>query len=227
MQPYLLPYIGYFRLLSAVDHFVVYDNIQYTKRGWINRNRLLSSGEAATFTVPLQKDSDYLDIRQRDIAESFNPRKLLGQFAGAYRKAPFFSQTFELLEKIFQCEEKNLFEFLYHSLEITCLHLNLDTPLIVSSQINADHGAAGQSRLISICNAMKADVYINPIGGNHLYSREAFAANGIDLQFLQYADTEYPQFALPFVPRLSIIDALMFNSVDDVCLQIASGGICV
>ena len=216
MQPYLLPYLGYFRLISSVDQFVIYDNIQYTKRGWINRNRLLSHGQAATFTVPLQKDSDYLDIRSRSIAESFNRKKLLSQFAGAYKKAPFFDQTYDLLEKIFEYQEKNLFAFLHHSLEATCQHLKIDTPLVVSSQIDADHTAAGQTRLISICHAMKANVYLNPIGGSHLYSRETFAEHGIDLQFFQSADTEYPQFSSPFVPRLSIIDTLMFNSASDI-----------
>src|SRR5262245_23898499 len=93
MQPYLLPYIGYFQLISAVDVFVVYDNIQYTKKGWINRNRLLRSGEPALFSLPLKSDSDVLDIRERELATDFDPGRLMRQFEGAYRRAPQFATT--------------------------------------------------------------------------------------------------------------------------------------
>ena len=59
MQPYFLPYIGYFQLIEAADVFVVYDNIKYTKKGWINRNRMLRNGSDMVFSLPLKKDSDF------------------------------------------------------------------------------------------------------------------------------------------------------------------------
>ena len=93
MQPYFLPYIGYFQLIAAVDQFIVYDNIKYTKKGWINRNRLLQNGTDTVFSIPLSKDSDALDIRERQIAADFRRDKLLKQIAEAYRKAPYFGQT--------------------------------------------------------------------------------------------------------------------------------------
>ena len=83
MQPYFFPYIGYFQLIAAVDMFIVYDNIKYTKKGWINRNRLLNRGKNVIFSLPLKNDSDYLNVCQRELAADFNRDKLLHQFKGA------------------------------------------------------------------------------------------------------------------------------------------------
>ena len=100
MQPYFLPYIGYFQLIGAVDLFVVYDQIKYTKKGWINRNRMLLNGADATFSLPLRKAADSLDIVDRQLAADFNRTKLLAQFYGAYRTAPYFDQTYPLLDAL-------------------------------------------------------------------------------------------------------------------------------
>ena len=90
MQPYFFPYIGYFQLIAAVDMFIVYDNIKYTKKGWINRNRMLQNGKDVMFSLPLKSDSDYLDVCERELAADFNRDKLLNQFKGAYRRRPVF-----------------------------------------------------------------------------------------------------------------------------------------
>ncbi len=100
MQPYFLPYLGYFQLISAVDRFVVYDTIQFTKKGWINRNQMLLNGTATMFSVPVKKDSDYLDVVDRHVADSFDPAKLCNQISGAYRKAPEFDATMPFVEDI-------------------------------------------------------------------------------------------------------------------------------
>ena len=71
MQPYFFPYIGYFQLIKSVDEFVIYDNIQYTKKGWINRNRILVNGTDYLISLPLKKDSDYLNVVDRQLAESW------------------------------------------------------------------------------------------------------------------------------------------------------------
>src|SRR6476469_7826367 len=96
MQPYFMPYIGYWQLLAMVDSFVLYDNIQYTKKGWINRNRFLQNGKDALFTIPLKKDSDFREVRERSIADDFDGDKLLKQFEASYRKAPHFETVFSL-----------------------------------------------------------------------------------------------------------------------------------
>ncbi|MEO6364769.1 MAG: WbqC family protein [Luteimonas sp.] len=211
MQPYLFPYIGYFQLIKAVDVFIVYDNIQYTKKGWINRNRFLHGGSDAMFSLPLKNDSGFLDVRERKIATDFNRNKLLNQLRDAYRKAPHFAATFALVEDVLACDETNLFLFLHQAIQKTCDHLGIDTPIVVSSTIDIDHGLQGESKVLALCEAVGADAYINSIGGQELYSRETFGARGIALAFLRSTLVEYPQFEHAFVPWLSIIDVMMFN----------------
>ncbi len=221
MQPYFLPYIGYFQLIGAVDLFVVYDNIKYTKKGWINRNRFLLNGTDATFSLPLKKDSDSLDIVERELAHEFERGKLLAQFAGAYRRAPHFAPAFELLERIVRHPDSNLFGYLHHALLETCRHLAIGTEIRVSSTIAYDHGLKAQDKVLAICEAVGAAEYINAIGGTELYTREAFAGRGIALHFLKSRELEYPQFGQPFVPWLSIVDVLMFNPIDEVRDRVA------
>lgn len=211
MQPYLLPYIGYWQLLAAVDRFVVYDNIQYTKRGWINRNRFLRNGTDAMFTVPVKAGSDFLDIRERSIADDFDPGTILRSIGAAYRKAPFFSETLSVVDQALEAPSRNLFEYLLHGMRIVARHLGIETPIVVSSSVPIDHGLRAQQKVIAMCRALGADTYYNPTGGRDLYSKEDFARNGIALGFVQSRTTPYAQFGEAFVPALSIVDVMMFN----------------
>ena len=214
MQPYFLPYIGYFQLIAAADQFIVYDNIKYTKKGWINRNRMLQNGKDVMFSLPLKSDSDFLDVCERELAADFNRDKLLNQLKGAYRRAPYFDQTFPLVEQIVRHEELNLFRFLHHSIVRTCEHLGITTKIRVSSDIAIDHGLKNQDKVLALCEAVGANTYVNAIGGMELYAKEAFLDKGIELKFIKSGPFEYPQFGDAFVPWLSIVDVMMFNSLD-------------
>ena len=216
MQPYFLPYIGYFQLVAAVDLFIVYDNIKYTKKGWFNRNRMLQNGTDMTFSLPLKSDSDYLDVCDRALAVDFDRDKLLNQFMGAYRRAPYFSATFPVLEQIVQYQDTNLFRFLHHSIAMSCKHLGITTEFKISSDIAIDHKLKNQEKVLALCEAVGATAYLNTVGGMHLYSKEGFQERGIDLKFIQSKPFEYPQFGSAFVPWLSIIDVMMFNPLDTV-----------
>ena len=216
MQPYFLPYIGYFQLIAAVDRFVVYDNIKYTKKGWINRNRMLVGGSDAVFSLPLKKASDSLDVRDRKLSETFDPAALLNQFKGAYEKAPFFADVSPLLEKIVKHPDVNLFGYLHHAITEVCRHLGIATEVRVSSSIAIDHGLKGQDKVLALCESQGADVYVNTGGGQALYERQAFAQRGIELQFIKPRPVNYRQFDDAFVPWLSIIDVLMFNPLETV-----------
>ena len=216
MQPYLLPYIGYFQLMRACDKFVIYDHIKYTKRGWINRNRVAHNGKEITFTLPLRKSSDLADIVDKSIADSFDPKKLLNKFHGAYNNAPYFKATMPLLERIFDHPEKNLFYFLKNSLTATAAHLEIPDRIVDASAVPADHNLRGQHRVIAICTALNATHYINPEGGTDLYTAAEFSANDINLKFLRTKPLIYDQHAKPFQANLSIIDVLMFNSIGTV-----------
>lgn len=220
MQPYFLPYIGYFQLIRAVDVFVVYDNIKYTKKGWINRNRFLLDGHNEVFSLPLKKASDTLDVNERSLAPDFDRLKLLNRLAAAYRRAPCFETVLPLLQRILKHGEDNLFSFIYSSLHEICGWIGLDTPLIPSSTLQVNHSLAGQDRVLAICHHLGAEEYINAIGGRELYSRDEFAAHGINLQFLQSHLVEYRQFDRPFVPWLSILDVMMFNPPELISRQL-------
>ena len=214
MQPYFFPYIGYFQLIAAVDLFIVYDNIKYTKKGWINRNRILQNGNDTMFSLPLKKDSDFLDVCQRELAVDFDRAKMLNQIRGAYAKAPYFTQTFGLVERIIRFEENNLFRFLLHSINQTCEHLGIVTQIKASSELSIDHQLKGQDKVLALCAAIGAETYVNAVGGLQLYSRETFLGKAVDLRFIKSNPFEYPQLGDPFVPWLSIIDVMMFNPLD-------------
>jgi hypothetical protein len=214
MQPYFLPYIGYFQLIAAVDQFIVYDNIKYTKKGWINRNRMLQNGKDVMFSLPLKSDSDSLDVCQRELSTDFNREKLLNQFKGAYQRAPYFEQSFPLLEGIVRYENPNLFQYLHHSIVKTCEYLGITTVIKVSSSNDIDHSLKNQDKVLALCEAVGADTYVNAIGGMELYSRDTFRQRNIELRFIKSSPFEYLQFGDPFVPWLSIIDVMMFNPLD-------------
>lgn len=222
MQPYFLPYIGYFQLIAAVDVFVVYDNIKYTKKGWINRNRMLLNGSDSMFSLPLKKAPDSFDVVQRELAANFDRGKLLDQFKGAYGRAPCFPQTFPLLERVVRFEDTNLFHYIHHSLTCLCEHLDIKTEIRISSGIAIDHALKSRDKVLALCQAVGTDTYVNSIGGLELYSKEDFEAHGIALKFIRAKAFDYPQFGAPFVPWLSIIDVLMFNPLDVVRAHIAS-----
>jgi len=211
MQPYFLPYIGYFQLIGAVDTFVVYDNIKYTKKGWINRNRMLQNGKDAIFSLPLKGASDALDVCQRELAADFNREKLINQFVGAYRRAPFFRETLPLIESIVRYKESNLFGFLHHSILKATEHLGITTSIRVSSDIAIDHSLTSQEKVLALCEAVRTRIYVNAIGGTELYSKEVFQNKGIELKFIRSKPFEYPQLGNAFLPWLSIIDCMMFN----------------
>lgn len=221
MQPYFLPYIGYWQLINMVDVFVVYDNIQFSKKGWVQRNRILQNGSDSMVSLTLKKDSDYLNINQRNLSENFfltDRDKLLNRIKNNYQKAPMFNKVFPLVEEILFYEENNLFYFVLNSIQTIKEYLDINTPLINSSKLNVQtEKYKGQEKVIQICKNIKAKQYVNPIGGRVLYDAKSFNNHKIELKFLQTCPKiEYPQFSNKFVSNLSIVDVLMFNEKDRV-----------
>jgi hypothetical protein len=217
MQPYFFPYIGYWQLINSVDEFVVYDNIKYTKKGWINRNRFLQNGKDELFSIQIKSDSDYLDVVNRKISENFDRDKLVKQLSSAYSKAPFFKDNFPVIKEIILFDEQNLFKYIHNSVEKICEYLEIKTKIIISSSIDIDHkNLKSQDKVIAICKALGAEQYINPIGGTELYEKDVFKQHGIELSFLKANELVYKQLGNEFVPWLSIVDVLMFNSREDV-----------
>jgi len=213
MQPYFFPYIGYFQLMKAVNSFIIYDDVNYIKRGWVNRNRILIRGTDQFITLPLVKPSQNVLIKDILIHEPlYNKSKLLKTINHSYQKAPFFHDVFPLLELILSGNHINLVEFIKFSIEIINDYLDIRTRIELSTSLKKNELASGQDKIIQICKIKNADVYVNPIGGINLYDQCVFAEHGIKLIFLQAKYIEYLQFNAPFKPNLSIIDVMMFNS---------------
>lgn len=218
MQPYFLPYIGYFQLIAAVDEFIVYDNIQFSKKGWFHRNRMLQNGSDEYFSLSLKKDSDYLDVRDRSLSDTWpqDREKILRKMKENYRKAPFFAEVFPIMEEIFRYPENNLFRYIFHSIQEVCKYLQIKTPLVISSTLDIDHSLKAQEKVIALVKATGGTYYLNPIGGLELYETTAFNLEGIELHFHKAKPIEYEQGGKPFVPWLSILDLMMYNPQEQI-----------
>jgi hypothetical protein len=214
MQPYVFPYIGYFQLIRDADLFVIFDDVNFRKRSWINRNQILLNHQAHLFTLNLSEASSCKKINEIRIGDNRNI--LLKTFRQAYSRAPYFEQTMPLLEALVLYEEPQLALYLAHQLEMLSRHLGIHTRFVLSSSIEKDNALKGQDKILAICDALGADSYTNAIGGRHLYFEENFASRGIALKFIKSNNVHYRQFGNEFIPWLSIIDVLMFNSVSQV-----------
>lgn len=217
MQPYLFPYIGYFQLINAVDKFVIYDDVNFINKGWINRNRILVNGKAYLFTVPLKDASQNKLIRDIEVADDGNWRsKFLKTIEMSYKKAPYYDSIFPIISKIILSASKSISELIKQSIIEINQYLSIGTIIQDSSTIYDNRHLKAEDRIIDICRKEGADQYINPSGGTDLYSKERFKEEGIELLFLKPKPVNYKQFDNDFVPWLSIIDVLMFNSKETV-----------
>ncbi len=212
MQPYFFPYIGYFQLMQAVDCFVFYDDAQYMKGGWINRNRILREGAPAWWTRPIVRDSYRLPISQRRYSDAISDKEsLLGQLDGAYRKAPQFSAVMPALRHWMHELDTCVADFNKKTLTSMARMFGVKCDFRVSSEFPQTAHLKGQDRVISICQQLGATHYLNASGGRHLYDSDAFNQAGIELSFTSSLQTQYPQFSNKHVPFLSIVDVMMFN----------------
>ncbi len=213
MQPYLFPYIGYFQLINAADIFVFYDDVQYTRRGWINRNNILVNQKKNLFTIPVRKtgrDSLIEDVRTDQ--DSSWRTKIVETVRRAYRKAPYFNTVFPMVEATFAAPETRISEIAKRSVRSVNRHLGIQTVIRDSSEIYDNRRLKGRTRILDICLKEKVQEYINPEAGRSLYDPDLFSDNNVKPIFMQPDRTiEYSQFQHDFVPDLSIMDMLMFN----------------
>jgi WbqC-like protein family len=217
MQPYIFPYIGYYQLINAVDKFVIYDDVAFINRGWINRNQILVNDKAFLFSIPLNGASQNRLIRDITLADFENWKlKFLRTVAHSYKKARYFENTYELLGEVFNSDFRNISQLAIRSLRLVSSYLGLNVQFVESSAIYNNTDLKGQDRIVNICIQEKSSYYINPIGGREIYNMEFFARSGIKLNFIKTKTFPYKQFHNNFVANLSIIDVLMFNSIGEV-----------
>ena len=201
MQPYFMPYIGYFQLMKAVDKYVVYDDVNYIKGGWGNRNHILINGEKKMFTFTLRKASPNKFFNEIVIGDDF--KKLMKTLRLNYSRAINFDQTMALMERI--------------SFREILSYLSVETEILMSSEIPKDNSLRGKDKIIQICEILGADTYYNAVGGKNLYDQEEFREHGITLNFVDSLPQVYSQLhTREFVSGLSMVDVLMNNTKDEV-----------
>ena len=219
MQPYIFPYIGYYQLMYTADKFVVYDDVNFIKQGWINRNKILLNGKDFVFTVPLANASSFIHINETERNQNLYQGwkvKFLKTAEQAYAKAPNFTQVFELVSEVFNKPCKTISDLCVASLLATNEYLGINTPVVTTSTGYDNNQLKAKERVIDICRQEHATEYVNPIGGMELYSKDVFAEVELQLYFIKSKAIHYRQFKNEFVPWLSIIDIMMFNPVSEI-----------
>lgn len=223
MQPYFMPYIGYFQLIKIVDKFIFYDDVTFIKQGWINRNQILINNQAKMFSVPLSNASSNIlikDVLISDGAYEKWKKSFLNSILFSYKKAKNYNQISRLIASILDEQPENISALAIKSIVEVSRYLNLDTEFQICSEAYSNNQLSGQIRVLDICKNEEATMYVNPIGGMELYSKAAFREYDIDLFFIKANNSIYKQFSGGFIPFLSIIDVLMFNDVDEIHKQL-------
>lgn len=213
MQPYFMPYIGYFQLINAVDKFVIYNDVNYIKQGWINRNNILLSEKAFPFTIPLENASSFKKIKDIQInikIYSFWREKFLKSLQQSYKSSPNYLNVYSIIENLLYQNYNYICELNVAAILEICKICKIETEIYVSSTIYQNSYLKAEERIIDICRQEGATTYINPIGGQLLYKKESFFERKIQLQFLNTLPIHYKQKSNEFVSNLSIIDLLMF-----------------
>lgn len=227
MQPYFVPYIGYFSLIKQTDRFILFDTVQFIKHGWIERNRILkqqNSKEADCqwqyISVPLVKYSRETKIIDIKINNSIDWRaKILAQLQHYKKRAPFYDETIDVLKRAFDIKTDSIVKLNENILKVICEYLNIELKIDIFSEMNLqiDKVNAPDEWALNICKAIgNIDEYWNPEGGITFFDKNKYIKENIDLKFLKAKITPYSQKRVNFEGGLSIIDVMMFNPPDQI-----------
>ncbi len=228
MQPYFFPYIGYFQLISAVDTFLLYEHVDYIKRGWINRNRFLEIHRGPVY-FGFEVEHVHPDTLICDVRIMFSGKerkKLLKDIYHNYRRSAFFDETYPVIENAIPGTASTIMQLNGHSISTIAQHLEIKTTIMNGfenaakiendlRQLPEDSKAdilmpdRKTQRILSICKEFSSKHYINPIGGMQIYSADLFRKCDVTLNFIQTLPYSYTQLTEQFHKDLSIIDILM------------------
>jgi len=208
LQPSYLPWLGFFEQMMSVDTFVFYDDVQYTKNDWRNRNRIKTKDGFLWLTIPV-KGSTSLQIREVRIDNNQNwQEKHQKTLVQLYSKAPYFEEVLVLFEPLWNKKYEFLLDAVVDSITIITEYLNIETKIIFSSEIKVSGNK--NEKLINICKTLGASEYYSGLAAQNYLDNELFNRNGINIAFQHYQHPLYPQMHGNFVSHLSIID-LLFN----------------
>ncbi|PWF48908.1 WbqC family protein [Massilia glaciei] len=226
MQPYFFPYLGYFQLIASVNKFVFYDDVNFIKNGWINRNRVCAAGAPRYITVPLSAASPFQKINQIMVQPGeLWRKKMLEGMRHTYSKAPNFRGVFELFSEVLTADEPSMACLAKNSVRAVSDYLGLQTEFVMTSAAYGNTGLSGAARVIDICIKENATDYYNPPGGKELYDADEFTSAGLGLHFVTPQLPQYRQFSKEFIPGLSIIDVLMFADTQE-AKEMVAGSVC-
>src|SRR4051812_41414101 len=183
MQPYFMPYAGYFRLLAVADLFVVYDCVQFPRRGWVHRNRFTdANGDTSWLTLPLAKgDRDTTRICDLRFPVDAQPRwQVECRRFPALQGLAHWNATFAAGFFDFSC---GVTQYIVRGLQQAATLLGFQTPILLSSSMDVDPLLKGQERILEICRRVGAKEYFNAPGGRELYDAKAFESQGLALKF--------------------------------------------
>lgn len=220
MQPYFLPYLGYYALIKNTDKWIVSDEFQYIRHGWIARNRILKPSVGWQYIiVPLEKHSFDTLIKEVKIKNSENWKvKIINQLEHYKKKAPFYSEVIAFLKNAFLFDTDSISSLNVHLLNETCNYIGIPFNYEIHSEmkINIDPVYEPDDWSLNISKAIGATCYVNPPGGIKFYNKDKYDKAKIRLNFLKINLTDYNQCRSVFEPGLSIIDAMMFNSPESI-----------
>ena len=201
--------------MNAADLFLIGDNYNFIKRGWIQRNRILVGGKPFFWGLEVKHMSSFKKINETEFTD-INVSQKLDTIYYAYCRAPQFEAGFALIKKILNFPERNVAEFLFHSIKAVCQYLEINTKFIRSSEILGNDSFKREYRIYDFCQRLGGDTYINAVGGQDLYHFDDFEKHGVKLKFIHPNIRPYKQFHSEFVPGLSILDVIMFNPLSTI-----------
>jgi hypothetical protein len=209
-QPNFLPYAGFFKKVLLSDILVILDNVQYSKNGFINRNRIKTPSGPLWITVPVKTSGKFQQpINEVEISEIVDwRRKHLHTLEQNYKKAPFFNEVFQILSRIYENKTNSLSEMNINFIKAICEYLDIKPQFEIASKIQTE--GVSTARLVEICQHFMGDIYIYGKGGDNYMNFYEFRDAGIQLELCEYANPEYPQLGADFEPNLSIVD-MLFN----------------
>lgn len=208
MQPYFMPYLGYFQLVHSVDKFLFFDDVNYIKRGWINRNKILSNNEEFMFSVPLKKVSQNKYINEIYLSDDkYWIKKFLKTIEYSYHNQKNFKEVYPLIEEMVFYETDKISELAANSVIRISEHLGLKREFSKTSLLpNIDREQKGSHKILDICKKEDASAYVNAIGGIRLYDKEDFNNYNINLGFIKTKPIEYEWWSLSMVHLLMVFD---------------------
>jgi len=225
MQPYFFPYLGYFSLINLSERFILFDTVQSIRRGWIERNRILKpNGEFLYIKVPLEKYSRKTLIKELKIRNERWREKILAQLVPYKKNAPFYQPTLDLINESWNIETDSIVQLNENVLKTVCSYIGIQTPIEVWSAMNIkiDNVNEPDEWALEICKRMNANTYYNPIKGIEFFKPKKYTDQKVDIYFLESVPKSYKQFGNKYIANLSIIDVLMFNSINQIKLMLNS-----